>query len=48
MISFKGKFHGAKNTDNVVHFDIFGPLQYSYPDGYRYVATIQDEYSKKV
>lgn len=45
-LPFKGSFHRAEKVGDVVHSDIVGPLEPSFPDGYRYFVTFQDDYSR--
>ena len=43
---FTGKFERTLCVGEVIHSDIVGPLDRSYPDGYKYFATFQDDYSR--
>lgn len=45
-LPFKGKFTRALEVGDIVHSDIVGPLEASYPDRYRYFATFQDDHSR--
>ena len=45
-LPFKGTFNRAVNVGDIVHSDIVGPLEPSYPDRYRYFATFQDDHSR--
>lgn len=45
-LPFPGHFSRAENIGEVIHSDIMGPLEYSFPDGYKYVSTFMDECSR--
>lgn len=45
-LPFLGKFKRATRIGEVVHSDIVGKLTPSFPDGYRYVCTFLDDYSR--
>ena len=45
---FPGNFKRADAVGDVVHSDIVGPIEMSYPDHYRYFATFQDDFSRYV
>ncbi len=43
---FPGHFRRAASIGEVVHSDVIGPLDTSFPDGYRYICTFLDDYSR--
>ena len=45
-LPFKGHFERAKSIGDLIHSDIVGPLQPSFPDRYKYAATFQDDHSR--
>ena len=45
-LPFPGHFRHTKAVGDMVHSDIMGPLQVSYPDGFRYVSTFLDDHSR--
>ena len=47
-LPFRGKFERAERVGQIVHSDIVGPLEPSYTDGWRYMCTFIDDYSRFV
>ncbi len=45
-LPFKGKFTRATKVGDVIHSDIVGPLEPTFPDRYRYFVTFQDDHSR--
>ena len=45
-LPFPGHFERAAAPGKIVHSDIVGPLEPSYPDQYRYVVTFLDDHSR--
>jgi len=47
-LPFPGHFRRASAVGDIVHSDIVGPLELSFPDGFRYVSTFLDDHSRYV
>ena len=45
-LPFLGHFEDAKALSDVIHSDVVGPIEPSYPDSYRYIATFLDGYTR--
>lgn len=45
-LPFPGHFTRSTAVADVIHSDILGPLEKSYPGETKYVATFMDEYSR--
>lgn len=45
-LPFKGQFIRSEKVGDIVHSDIVGPFEKSYPDRYRYFATFKDDHSR--
>lgn len=43
---FSGQFHPASIIGEIVHSDIVGKLEMSFPDHYRYFCTFLDDFSR--
>ena len=47
-LPFHGKFERATRVGQMVHSDIVGPLEASYAEGWKYMCTFVDDYSRFV
>lgn len=47
-LPFAGHFQQTTSIGEIIHSDIVGPLEASFPNLYRYVATFQDDHSQYV
>ena len=45
-LPFPGHFEQAKAVGEIIHSDIVGPLEPSWPDRYRYISTFVDGHSR--
>jgi len=45
-LPFPGKFERTSAVGDLVHSDIMGKLEPSFPDMFRYIATFQDDHSR--
>ena len=43
---FSGHFNRAEVVGDILHSDIVGPLELSFPDKYKYVSTFLDDHSR--
>ena len=45
-LPFSGHFNRAAVVGDILHSDIVGPLELSFPDKYKYVSTFLDDHSR--
>lgn len=45
-IPFSGHFGPVNGVGDIVHSDVVGPLVPSFPDHFRYLATVQNDHSR--
>lgn len=45
-LPFSGQFKRTENVGELVHSDIMGKLEPSFPDNFRYIATFLDDHSR--